>query len=139
MINSENFSIDRPDQAQREDVRGTPAAHGPNMKRHSSEEISAMLQLAEDMVRDGRSQKEACRTLGISVMTYHRWRKQVLGTRDHQINNAPRGSEFTGSSATEQFNQIDALRLENERLRRIVSDLLLEKMKVQEALDRARK
>ena len=111
------------------------------MKRHDSEEISAKLRLAEDMVRGGSSQKDACKTLGISVMTYHRWRKQESGEREVHSNDVDASGQRqpSGSGSDDRLSQIDALRLENERLRRIVSDLLLEKMKVQEVLDKTRK
>jgi len=110
------------------------------MKRHDSEEISAMLRLADDMVKDGKSQKEACKALGISVMTFHRWRKLELGDSHLRRESLSEPHEQEPVRADpERLIQIDALRLENERLRRIVSDLLLEKMKVQEALDKTRK
>lgn len=97
-----------------------------------------MLRLADDMVRDGKSQKDACKSLGISVMTLHRWKKHapslapLLNERQDLVNtqDPPRDAPHHG--------QVEALRLENQRLRRIVSDLLLEKVKVQEALDKMR-
>lgn len=72
--------------------------------------------------------------LGVSVMTLHRWRK-------HESNQA--GQLVVGSSAQPPEEgqapeldaaRIDELRLENERLRRIVTDLLLEKMKMEEKI-----
>ena len=99
-----------------------------------------MLRLAGDMVKEGKSQKDACKALGISVMTFHRWRKLELGEL-HARRDGP--SEVHEQEPVrndpERLTQIDMLRLENDRLRRIVSDLLLEKMKVQEALEKMRK
>jgi hypothetical protein len=54
-------------------------------------------------------------------MTLHRWRKRLSGS--------------TGSSQIDQTPQarIAELQLENSRLRRLVIDLLLEQMKLEEA------
>jgi putative transposase len=105
------------------------------MKRHDSEEMTSMLRLADDMMRNGKSQKDACQSLGISVMTFHRWRK-LAGSTDLRQQSVE-GRDLT-PDATHR-SQIDDLRLENQRLRRIVSDLLLEKVKVQEALDKTKR
>jgi len=109
-----------------------PSLTRAKMKRHGSEEISRMLHQAQEMMRGGMSQKDVCRKLGISVMTLHRWRK--TGSTSDQ---AP--TESLEKAVAENEDNIEALKLENHRLRRIVSDLLLEKMKVQEALDKAKK
>jgi transposase-like protein len=107
------------------------------MKRHDLSEISVKLRHAEEMIKGGMSQKDACKSLGISVMTFHRWRK-LGSSAEFQAQNfreTPRAQEEGMAHAS----QVEALKLENDRLRRIVSDLLLEKMKVQEALDRTKK
>jgi transposase-like protein len=105
------------------------------MKRHSPVEVSQMLGQAAEMMKGGMSQKDVCRALGVSVMTFHRWRKRLpealsSPAQEHSVDLLGRPE---GSGRTED------LRVENERLRRIVSDLLLEKMKVQEELEKARK
>lgn len=98
-----------------------------------------MLRHADDMMKGGKSQKEACKALGISVMTFHRWRK-LAASSDASHEPSPAAPEDAAhATGPEHFGQIDDLKLENQRLRRIVSDLLLEKMKVQEALDKAKK
>lgn len=84
----------------------------------------------------GQSQAQACKVLGVSVMTFHRWRKQEAA-RGHSANGtvtelAARTDDRDGIPHAHNF--IDELRLENERLRRIVTDLLLEKMKIEEKL-----
>jgi hypothetical protein len=45
------------------------------MKKHSREEILLKLGQAEKLARAGKSQVEICKALGVSVMTFHRWRK----------------------------------------------------------------
>ena len=44
-------------------------------KRHSPAEIAAKLAQAEQLIAQGRRQQEVARSLGVSVMTFHRWRK----------------------------------------------------------------
>jgi predicted DNA-binding protein (UPF0251 family) len=52
--------------------------HFAIMKRHSAEEISSKLREAEALMAHGLSQAQACKKLGVSVMTFHRWRKLDL-------------------------------------------------------------
>ncbi|GIQ73786.1 transposase [Bradyrhizobium sp. ma5] len=106
------------------------------MRRHSTDEISSKVKQAEELMARGQSQAQACKVLGVSVMTFHRWRKQEAA-RGHQ----PNGTVTELAARTDDrdgiphvHNRIDELRLENERLRRIVTDLLLEKMKIEEKL-----
>jgi transposase-like protein len=44
-------------------------------KRHSRVEIATKLAQANDLATRGKLQSEIARTLGVSVMTLHRWRK----------------------------------------------------------------
>ena len=44
-------------------------------KKHSRVEIATKLAQADDLETQGRLQSEIARTLGVSVMTLHRWRK----------------------------------------------------------------
>ncbi|WP_050626289.1 helix-turn-helix domain-containing protein [Bradyrhizobium viridifuturi] len=106
------------------------------MRRHSTEEITSKVKQAEELMARGQSQAQACKVLGVSVMTFHRWRKQEAA-RGHPANGtvtelAARTDDRDGIPHV--HNRIDELRLENERLRRIVTDLLLEKMKIEEKL-----
>ena len=50
-----------------------------NKKRHSRVEIATKLAQANDLVMQGKLQSEIVRTLGVSVMTSHRWRKASPG------------------------------------------------------------
>jgi putative transposase len=99
-------------------------------KRHSRVEIASKLAQANDLATQGKLQSEIARTLGVSVMTLHRWRKASSGPR----------SEFVAIQETDQpdrarggGDRIAELQLENLRLRRLVTDLLLEKVKLEEA------
>src|SRR5215469_99529 len=44
-------------------------------RKHSKAEIAFKLAEADDLVTEGKLQSEIARTLGVSVMTLHRWRK----------------------------------------------------------------
>ena len=50
-------------------------------KRHSRVEIATKLAEANDLAMQGKLQSEIARTLGVSVMTLHRWRKALLGVQ----------------------------------------------------------
>jgi transposase-like protein len=88
------------------------------------------------MAAQGVLHRDIARSLGISVMTYHRWRKArdaaarptVLRAADARWTETPNDRETTG--------QIRELRIENSRLRRLVADLLLEKIELEESLQK---
>ncbi len=90
--------------------------------------------MADDMVAQGRLHGDIAKSLGVSVMTYHRWRK----ARGMLARFAPRPAADTERmdvpNEREQTSQIRELQLENSRLRRLVTDLLLEKVKLEEGL-----
>ena len=94
-------------------------------RKHSSAEIAAMLAQANEMAAQGKLQSEIAKTLGISVMTLHRWRKATpaphlqIGHFEEEVGQSQRMSE---------------LQLENSRLRRLLTDLLLEKMNLEESI-----
>jgi putative transposase len=106
------------------------------MKKHSRQEILLKLRQAEDLARAGKSQVEICKALGVSVMTFHRWRKLpiIVGAKaqlpavlpEEAATPAPR-------SVAEMARVLEELTIENRRLRKIVTDLLLEKMKIEES------
>ena len=99
-------------------------------KKHSRVEIASKLAQANDLATQGKLQSEIARTLGVSVMTLHRWRKAppvpwpaLVATHEAGESNRLRGGG----------DRIAELQLENLRLRRLVTDLLLEKIKLEEA------
>src|SRR5687767_6552458 len=94
-------------------------------KRHSREEIAAKLAQAKELSAQGQLQSEIARTLGVSVMTLHRWRN--ARTTSHSV------AVLTDDmSEDNQSNRISELQIENSRLRQLVTDLLLERMKLEE-------
>ena len=105
------------------------------MKKHSRQEILLKLGQAEELARAGKSQVEICKALGVSVMTFHRWRKRQL--RRGEIKPAPtvaiKPPTVVPATLAEARRVVEELTIENRRLRKIVTDLLLEKMKLEEA------
>jgi putative transposase len=100
--------------------------------RHSDEEIAAKLAQAGGMENRGMLQTDIARSLGISVMTYHRWRKARPKGMAVPITVKPT-VESPGVAAADRLS---ALQEENTRLRRLVTDLLLEKVRLEETLER---
>lgn len=84
-------------------------------KKHKPEEIIGKLREVEIVLAQGASTAEACRRIGVSEQTYYRWRKEYGGLK------------------TDQARQMKDLEKENQRLRRAISDLTLDKLILQEA------
>jgi hypothetical protein len=101
-------------------------------KRHSKREIATKLALAETLAAEGKIQSEIARVLDVSVMTLHRWRKLP-----HLPSPENSPANYAGRMATERDVdvRISDLQFENSRLRRLVTDLLLEAMELQEATE----
>jgi DNA-binding transcriptional regulator YiaG len=91
-------------------------------KRHSRAEIATRLAQANELVTQGKLQSEVARTLGVSVMTLQRWRNAQPA---YEASQPPRTRGWR--------DRIAELRLENLRLRQLVTDLLLEKIRLEEA------
>ena len=109
------------------------------MKKHNPDEIAALLLQYEDMTSRGDSQKSICSELGISVMTLHRWRKLSHSQDFSEPTKICDAGSGTAQLLEIDNGQVDKLKNENERLRRIVTDLLLEKIKIQEILSKNKK
>jgi putative transposase len=102
-------------------------------KRHSPAEITLKLAKAEALIATGMRQQEVARTLGVSVMTYHRWRKANAGRGElHSI--LATNAAGAPIPEAERLERIADLELENSRLRRLVTDLLLDKIKLEQAV-----
>lgn len=102
-------------------------------KRHASDEISAKLAQANELAAKGKTQREISKALGISIMTYHRWKKMLKSSPAadngvRTLDSRPR----SGDASSDEI--IKRLELENAQLRRLVTDMLLEKLKYEEEL-----
>jgi putative transposase len=104
-------------------------------KRHASGEIAAKLAQASELAAKGKTQREISKALGVSIMTYHRWKK-VGGDAESAENAGRVNPEFRPqtSGAVDSVDMIKRLELENSRLRRLVTDMLLDKLKLEEEL-----
>src|SRR5215831_2260910 len=92
----------------------------------SRAEIPSKLAQANDLATQGKQQSEIARALGMSVMTLHRWRKAPPGPRPASVATHEAGQPY---QMRRGGDRIAELQLENSRLRRLVTDLLLEKIK----------
>ena len=86
-------------------------------KRHSDEDCLRLLREIEVHLAGGSDVGTACRTVGISDATYYAWRKKF------------------GGMGRPQLAELKALQRENQRLKRIVADLELDKVILRESLD----
>jgi len=84
-------------------------------KRHKPEEIVAKLRQVDVVTSQGRSVADAIRSIGVTEVTYYRWRQEFGGLKSDQV------------------KRLKDLETENTRLRRAVSDLTLDKLILQEA------
>ena len=84
-------------------------------KRHKPEEIVAKLRQVDVLVSQGQSVADAVRSIGVTEVTYYRWRQEHGGLK------------------TEQVRRLKELETENARLRRAVADLTLDKQILKEA------
>ncbi len=84
-------------------------------KRHSAEQIVAMLRQADVDLGKGLKVPEVCKQLAISEQTYYRWR-QKYGGMDPQM-----------------AKQLKEMEKENARLKRLVADQALDIQILKEA------
>lgn len=84
-------------------------------KRHTPEEIVAKLRQVEVMTAQGRPLADAVKSIGVTEVSYYRWRREFGGLK------------------TDQVKRIKELEVENLRLRKAVSDLTLDKLILKEA------
>ena len=84
-------------------------------KKHKAEEIVAKLRQVDVLTAQGRPVAEAVRSIGVTEVTYYRWRSEYGGLKGDQV------------------KRLKELEAENNRLRRAVSDLTIEKLILKEA------
>ena len=84
-------------------------------KRHKPEEIVAKLRQVDVLTSQGQSVADAIRSIGVTEVTYYRWRSEYGGMK------------------LDQVKRLKELEVENARLRKAVSDLTLDKLILKEA------
>ena len=84
-------------------------------KRNRPEEIIGKLRDADVLISQGKKVVEVIKSLGVTDVTDYRWRQEY------------------GGMSVPQAKRLKELEKENERLRKAVSDLTLDKMILKEA------
>ncbi len=84
-------------------------------KGFRAEEIIAKLREADVLLGQGKKVAEVVKALGVSEVTYYRWRQEY------------------GGMSVPQARRLKELEKENARLRKAVADLTLDKLILQEA------
>jgi putative transposase len=108
-------------------------------KRHTEAEITSKLGEAAALSAKGLTQGEIAQALGISIMTFHRWRNAKPNRSPVALPRAISANEQNlnpGGPEQERQSRIAELQLENMRLRKLVTDLLLEKMSLEDEAQR---
>ena len=82
---------------------------------HTPEEIVAKLRQVDVLVSQGQSVADAVRSIGVTEVTYYRWRQEYGGLKADQV------------------KRLKELEAENGRLRRAVAELTLDKLILKEA------
>ena len=84
-------------------------------KRYKPEEIVSKLRQVDVLTSQGQTVAQAIRSIGVTEVTYYRWRQEYGGLKSDQV------------------KRLKDLEQENLRLRKAVSDLTLEKLILKEA------
>src|SRR3954465_13542689 len=93
-----------------------PKEDGPmSRKRHKPEKIVAKLRQVDVLVAQGTPVADAIRTIGVTEVTYYRWRQEYGGLKADQV------------------RRMKELETENQRLRKAIADLTLDQLILQEA------
>jgi transposase-like protein len=88
------------------------------MQKHTPDQIILKLRAAEVDLAAGMTIGQLCQKLAISENTFHRWRQQYGGLK------------------ADEAKRLKELELENERLKRLVAQLALDKQMLQEVVQK---
>ncbi len=86
-------------------------------KRYTTEQIIGLLREAEVRLGQGQTIGSICRGIGITEQSYYRWRREYGGLK------------------FDQAKRLKDLERENDRLKKAVSELTLDKLILKEALE----
>ena len=86
-----------------------------SQKRHTVDQIIAILRRADVELGKGKTVPDACKVLGISEQTYYRWRQKY------------------GGMQPEMAKELKALQKENARLKKMVAEQALDMEILKEA------
>ena len=77
-------------------------------KRHSAEQIVKHLRDADQMIGEGKTVAQVCKKLGVTEVTYYRWRREYDGATRNQV------------------KRLKELEKENSQLKRLLADQVVE-------------
>ena len=86
-------------------------------KHHNPEQIIGILRDMEMLMASGQTLAQACQKHGIAEQTFYRWKAEYGGMK------------------TDQLKRLKELETENNRLKKAVADLTLDKQILKEAID----
>ena len=86
-----------------------------NRKRFKAEEIVNKLREADVLLAKGRTIAQACKQIGVTSVTYYRWRREYGGMK------------------TNQAKRLKELERENGRLKRLLAEAEVDKAILREA------
>ena len=86
------------------------------MTKHTPEQIIIKLRAAEVELAAGLTIGQVCQKLALSEQTFHRWRQQYGGMK------------------ADDAKRLKELEAENERLKRLIAQLALDKRMLQEVV-----
>ncbi len=84
-------------------------------RRPKPEEIVSKLRQVDVLVSQGKSVADSVRSIGVTEVTYYRWRQEFGGLKSDQV------------------KRLKDLEIENAQLRRAIADLTLDKLILKEA------
>ncbi len=84
-------------------------------RRQKPEEIVSKLRQVDVLVSQGKTVADSVRSIGVTEVTYYRWRKEYGGLK------------------LDQVRRLKELETENMRLRKAIADLTLDKLILKEA------
>ena len=84
-------------------------------RRPKPEEIVSKLRQVDVLVSQGKTVADSVRSIGVTEVTYYRWRKEFGGLK------------------LDQVKRLKELETENARLRKAIADLTLDKLILKEA------
>ncbi len=84
-------------------------------RRPKPEEIVSKLRQVDVLVSQGKTVADSVRSIGVTEVTYYRWRKEFGGLK------------------LDQVKRLKELETENMRLRKAIADLTLDKLILKEA------
>ena len=87
-------------------------------KKHTKEQIIDKLRLAEKLKAEGATVAEIAKQLEVSEQTYYRWRNRY------------------GRLEKDDVKRLRKLEKENQKLKKLVADLSLDKQILEEALEK---